>query len=155
MTTVAIRLPLIYQRIAHEVPADATTKIGDERLLSFSLTAGLVIFFLVYSLIMALFFSLLALLDKKLIPSKAKFLNSLSVGPYFVIAVLTTVPVNAVSIAFNVVQPRDLTGYWFYFPIIAILTLTIFRHHWLHLPLTRKILIITSTMGLSLVNAFG
>lgn len=155
MLAVALRLPLIYQRVATEVPAEVETQIGDQRLLSFSLTAGTVLFFLIYSGIMALFFSLSALLDRQLIPDKARIFGKWSVGPYFLIAILATIPVNVFSVTFNLVQPRDLPGYWIYFILIAAASLTMFYRQWQNVSILKKIIIIMTALGLSLVTAIG
>lgn len=155
MILVTLRLPLVNQHLRGQVPADVRAELSDDRLLSLSITVGTVLFILVYAVVVALYFSLSAFLDKRLVPGKALVGGRWYVGAFFVIPVLATIPVNLFSVAFGVMQPRDVPGYWFYFPLMAVVVLALFRRHWLGLPLGRKVLTVLSALGLSLVIALG
>lgn len=155
MALVALRLPLTRQYLSTRVPDDVKSELGDDRLLHLSMTVGTVLFFLVYAVIIALYFSLAAFLDKRVIPGKSVFAGRFKVGVFFVIAVLSTIPVNLFSVAFGVIQPRDVPGYWIYFPSMAVLVLALFFRHWRHFPLGRKILLVLSAVGLATIVAVG
>jgi hypothetical protein len=155
MALVALRLPLTRQYLSANVPADVRSELGDDRLLSLSMTVGTVLFFLIYAVIMALYFSLAAFLDKRVIPGKSVLAGRFNVGPFFVIAVLATIPVNLFSVALGVIQPRDVPGYWVYFPSMAVLVLAIFYRHWREFSVARKILTVLSALALSTIVAIG
>lgn len=155
MSLVALRLPLTRRHLSSNVPADVRSELGDDRLLDLSMTVGTVLFFLVYAVIIALYFSLAAFLDKRVIPGKSVLAGRLTVGAFFVIAMLSTIPVNLFSVAFGVIQPRDVPGYWLYFPLMVILVLAIFYRHWREFSTGRKILLGLSALGLSTIVAIG
>lgn len=155
MALVALRLPLTRKYLSANVPADVRSEIGDDRLLSLSMTVGTVLFFLVYAVIIALYFSLAAFLDKRVIPGKSVLAGRFNIGAFFVIAVLATIPVNLFSVAFSVIQPREVPGYWTYFPSMAVLALAIFYRHWREFSTGRKILVVLSAVGLSTIVAIG
>lgn len=155
MALVALRLPLINQNLTAQVPADVRAELGDDRLLSLSMTVGTVLFFLLYAVIMWLFFSLAGVLDKRLIPGKAALGSKWKVGAFFVIAVLATIPLNLVSVAFGLMQPREVPGYWFYFPVMALVVLFLFRRHWTGFSTSRRVLVVLSAIGLSAVVSLG
>ncbi|MEZ2389914.1 hypothetical protein AB6813_10260 [bacterium RCC_150] len=155
MVLVALRLPLTKQYLSERVPADVRAELGDDRLLSLSITVGTVIFFLMYAVIMGLYLSLAALLDRRLVPGKVRMGRGLNVGVFFVIAMLATIPPNAFSVASGIVQPREVPGYWYYFPFMTALVLAVFRRHWLHFSLGKKVLIALSALTLSAIVAIG
>ncbi|MHC6219860.1 hypothetical protein [Arthrobacter sp. MMS24-S77] len=155
MSLVALRLPLTRRYLSSNVPADVRSELGDERLLDLSMTVGTVLFFLVYAVIIALYFSLAAFLDKRVIPGKSVLAGRFNVGVFFVIAMLSTIPVNLFSVAFGVIQPRDVPGYWLYFPLMVVLVLAIFYRHWQEFSTGRKILLGLSALGLSTIVAIG
>lgn len=152
---IGLRLPLVRQHLTAEVPVEVKAGLGDDRLLSLSMTVGTVLFFLVYAVIMCLYFSLAGFLDKRLVPAKAVIGGRFKVGVFFVIPVLATVPVNLFSLALGIVQPRDVPGYWFYFPSMAILALALFYRHWKSFRPGRKCLVVISALGLSTILALG
>jgi hypothetical protein len=94
-------------------------------------------------------------LNRRLVPGKAVIGGRLKVGVFFVIPVLATVPVNLFSLALGIVQPRDVPGYWFYFPSMAVVALALFYRHWRSFPPGRKCLIVLSALGLSTIPALG
>ncbi|GAB2733421.1 hypothetical protein ACX801_02720 [Arthrobacter bambusae] len=155
MALVALRLPLTRKYLNANVPADVRSEIGDDRLLSLSMTVGTVLFFLVYAVIIALYFSLAAFLDKRVIPGKSVLAGRVNIGAFFVIAILATIPVNLFSVVFGVIQPREVPGYWAYFPSMAVLALAIFYRHWRGFSTGRKILVVLSAIGLSTIVAIG
>ncbi|MBT8161608.1 MULTISPECIES: hypothetical protein [Arthrobacter] len=155
MALVALRLPLTRQHLSTRVPEDVKSELGDDRLLQLSMTVGTVVFFLVYAVIIALYFSLASVLDKRIIPAKCLVAGRFNVGAFFVIAVLSTIPVNLFSVVFGVVQPRDVPGYWVYFPSMAILVLAFFFRHWRHFPPGRKVLVVLTAIGLASIVAVG
>ncbi|UVJ40129.1 hypothetical protein [Arthrobacter sp. CJ23] len=155
MVLVALRLPLINQNLTSQVPADVRSELGDDRLLSLSMTVGTVLFFLLYAVIMCLFFSLAGVLDKRVIPGKTVIGGRWKIGAFFVVAVLATVPLNLVSVVFGLVQPRELPGYWLYFPAVALAVLFFFRRHWVGFSLSRLVLTVLSAVGLSTVVSLG
>jgi hypothetical protein len=155
MVLIGLRLPLVRQHLAAGVPEDVKSGLGDDRLLSLSMTVGTVLFFLVYAVIMCLYFSLAGFLDRRLVPGKAVIGGRYKVGVFFVIPVLATVPVNLFSLALGIVQPRDIPGYWLYFPSIAVVALALFYRHWKGFPPGRKCLIVLSATGLSTILALG
>ena len=155
MALVAVRLPLTRQYLSTRVPDDVKAELGDDRLLQLSMTVGAVLFFLLYAVIIALYFSLAAFVDKRLIAGKWRLAGRFNVGAFFVIALLSTVPVNLFSVVFGVIQPRDIPGYWIYFPAMAILVLALFFRYWRHFPVGRKILVVLSAVCLSAIVAVG
>ncbi len=155
MVLVALRLPLTRKHLNANVPADVRSEIGDDRLLSLSMTVGTVMFFLLYAVIIALYFSLAAFLDKRVIPGKSVLAGRVNIGAFFVIAIFATIPVNLFSVVFGVIQPRDVPGFWAYFPSISVLALAIFFRHWRGFSTGRKILVVLSAMGLSTIVAIG
>lgn len=155
MALVALRLPLTRKYLSANVPADVRSEIGDDRLLSLSMTVGTVLFFLVYAVIIALYFSLAGFLDKRVIPGKSVVAGRFTIGAFFVIAVLATIPVNLFSVVFSVIQPREVPGYWAYFPSVAVLALVLFYRHWREFSTGRKILVVLSAVGLSTIVAIG
>lgn len=155
MALVALRLPLTRKYLNANVPADVRAEIGDDRLLSLSMTVGTVLFFLVYAVIIALYFSLATFLDKRVIPGKSVIAGRFKIGSFFVIAILATIPVNLFSVVFGVIQPRDVPGYWAYFPSMAVLVLAIFYRHWREFSTGRKILVVLSAICLSTIVAIG
>lgn len=155
MALIALRLPLVHRHLSGGVPAEVKSGLGDDRLLSLSMTVGTVLFFLVYAVIMCLYFSLAGFLDRRLVPGKAVIGGRLKVGVFFVIPVLATVPVNLFSLTLGIVQPRDVPGYWFYFPSMAIVALALFYRHWRSFPPSRKCLVVLSALGLSTILALG
>ena len=155
MALVALRLPLTRKHLSANVPADVRSEIGDDRLLNLSMTVGTVLFFLVYAVIIALYFSLAAFLDKRVIPGKSVLAGRFNIGAFFVIAILATIPVNLFSVVFGVIQPREVPGYWAYFPSMAVLALAIFYRHWRGFSTGRKILVVLSAIGLSTIVAIG
>lgn len=155
MVLVALRLPLVNRSLTAQVPSDVRAELGDDRLLSLSMTVGTVLFFLVYAVIICLYFSLAGFLDKRLIPSKVLIAGRLKVGAFFVIAIVATIPVNLLTVSLGILQPRDLPGYWFCFPLMALAVLALFHRHWRGRTLSSKILILLSALGLSTVIALG
>src|SRR4029453_3826383 len=155
LVLVILRLPLINKFLSAQVPEDLQSELGDDRLLSLSMTVGTVLFFLLYAVILALYFSLAAFLDRRLIPGKAIVAGRFRVGAFFVIAILATIPVNLLSVTSGIVQPRELPGYWLYFPTTPILVLALYYRHWGRLSTSRKVLIVVSALGLSTVIAVG
>jgi len=155
MVLIGLRLPLVRRHLTDGVPVEVKSGLGDDRLLNLSMTVGTVLFFLVYAVIMCLYFSLAGFLDKRLVPGKAVIGGRLKVGIFFVIPVLATVPVNLFSLALGIVQPRDVPGYWFYFPSMAFLALALFYRHWRSFPPGRKCLVVLSALGLSTILALG
>lgn len=155
MVLIGLRLPLVRRHLTAELPVEVKSELGDDRLLSLSMTVGTVLFFLVYAVIMGLYFSLAGFLDKRLIPGKAVIGGRLKIGAFFVIPVLATVPVNLFSLALGIVQPREVPGYWFYFPSVAVLALALFYRHWRSFPPGRKCLVVLSALGLSTILALG
>ena len=123
MVLVALRLPLTRKYLNANVPADVRSEIGDDRLLSLSMTVGTVMFFLLYAVIIALYFSLAAFLDKRVIPGKSVIAGRVNIGAFFVIAIFATIPVNLFSVLFGVIQPRDVPDIWAYFPSMALVAL--------------------------------
>jgi hypothetical protein len=155
MVLVALRLPLVKQSLTAHVPPDVRAELGDDRLLSLSMTVGTVLFFLVYAVIIGLYFSLAGFLDRRLIPSKVIVAGHLKVGVFFVIAVFATIPVNLLSVSLGILQPRELAGYWLCFPVMAVVVLALFHRHWRGRTVSNKILILLSALGLSTVIALG
>ncbi|UYY82469.1 hypothetical protein OIT41_05240 [Arthrobacter sp. YA7-1] len=155
MVLVALRLPLTRKYLNANVPADVRSEIGDDRLLSLSMTVGTVMFFLLYAVIIALYFSLAAFLDKRVIPGKSVLAGRVNIGAFFVIAIFATIPVNLFSVLFGVIQPRDVPGFWAYFPSTALVALALFYRHWRGFSTGRKILVVLSAIGLSTIVAIG
>jgi hypothetical protein len=155
MVLIALRLPLVHRHLSGGVPAEVKSGLRDDRLLSLSMTVGTVLFFLVYAVIMCLYFSLAGFLDRRLVPGKAVIGGRLKVGVFFVVPVLATVPVNLFSLALGIVQPRNVPGYWFYFPSMAVVALALFYRHWRSFPPGRKCLVVLSALGLSTILALG
>lgn len=116
---------------------------------------GTVLFFVAYSVIMCLFLSLASVLDKRLVPGKAGLGHRWQVGVFFVIAVLSTIPVQLTGLLISTLQPRDLPGYWFYFPLMALGVLMLFRRHWRSFRATRQVLVVGAGIGLAVMVALG
>lgn len=155
MVLVAIRLPAINQNLTRQVPQEVRSELGDDRLLGLSMMVGTVLFFVAYAVIMYLVLSVASVLDKRLVPGKAELGRRWQVGLYYVIAVLATVPVQLVGILLSSLQPRDLPGYWIYFPVMALGVLALFRRHWKKYPATRQVFIALAAIALAVAVSFG
>lgn len=155
MGLVLARLPLVLRAVASQIPADAKAELGDERLVTFSTTVGGVMFVLVYAVVMALYLLLAAFLDRRIIPTKPLLRGKWRVGMYFVIAVLSTVPVHLTSVALQVPDLHSMPGYYAYFPLIATVALVSYRRHWSEFPLGKKVLVAVTAVALPSLISFG
>lgn len=155
MVLVAIRLPAINQNLTRQVPQEVRSELGDDRLLGLSMMVGTVLFFVAYAVIMYLFLSVTSVLDKRLVPGKAELGSRWQVGLYYVIAVLATVPVQLAGLLFSSFQPRDLPGYWIYFPVMALGVLALFRRHWKKYAAIRQVFIAVAAIALAAAVSIG
>lgn len=104
---------------------------------------------------MVAFFCLVAFLDKKLVPNKWKLTGNLTMGPFFVIAIMSTIPVNIACVVFEIPRPRDMPGFWLLFPTLALIILVSSYNLWQHVSPIRKITIVIFGFGVSLITVFG
>lgn len=155
MVVVSFRLPGISDNLTRQVPADVRSELGDDRLLGLSMMVGTVLFFVAYAIIMGLFLSLASLLDRRLVPGKVDLGRRLKIGLFYVVAVLATLPVQLVGLLFSSQQPRDIPGYWLYFPLMSFSVLLLFRRQWRGLTVSRQVLIAVATIALASVVSFG
>lgn len=155
MALVLARLPLVLRAVASQIPADAKAELGDERLVEFSTTVGGIMFVLMYAVIMMLYLLLAAFLDRRIIPTKPLFQGRWSVGMYFVIAALTTVPVHLVSLVTQLPDLHGVPGYYAYFPLVAVAALVAYRRHWWDFAVGKKILVVLTAVALPMLISFG
>lgn len=154
MVLAAARIPTVLGEAASKIPEDVKSELGDERLLSLSTTVGGILFVLTYALVMALYLWLTAFLDKRLVRSKAS-VGRLKFGPFFAIAVLSTIPVHLVSFLTHIPDARSIPGFYMYFPVAVAAVLVAFRSHWSNLPGSRKIVVILVGAAVPLLAVLG
>lgn len=155
MGLVLARLPLVLQAVASQIPADAKAELGDERLVTFSTTVGGVMFVLVFAVVMLLYLLLAAFLDRRIIPTKPLLRTKWRVGMYFVIAVLSTIPVHLASIVSQLPDLHGVPGYYAYFPLVAVSALLAYRRYWWGLAAGKKVLVMATAVALPLLISFG
>lgn len=155
MALVLVRLPLVLRQAASQIPEDVKSEIGDDRLVSFSTTVGGIMFVLVYCVIIALYLLLAAFLDRRIIPTKPLLWGKWRVGMYFLIALLSTVPVHLASVIAQSPDLRGVPGYFACFPLVAVAALVGFRRHWLKLAGGKKVLVVLTAVALPTLISFG
>lgn len=154
MILVAARLPLAVREAASKIPEDVKRELGDDRLLSFSTTAGGILFVITYAVVMALYLALAAFLDRRIIRTKTKVAR-LNVGMYFAIALASTVPVQLTSVIAQIADVRVIPGFYWYYPTAVTAILVCFRRHWIRLATRRKAVVITAAAALTLLAVLG
>ncbi|MCH6468730.1 hypothetical protein [Sinomonas terrae] len=155
MALVLARLPLVLRQAASQIPEDVKAEIGDERLVNFSTTVGGIMFVLVYTVIIALYLLLAAFLDRRIILTKPVVWGKWRVGLYFVVAILSTVPVHLASVVTQYPDLRGVPGYYAYFPLVGVLALVAYRRYWWEFTVGRKVLAVATAVVLPLLISFG
>lgn len=140
ISLMALRTPLLYDYLTEHRPAGMDA-INDAELEALALKSGVFFAVVLTALVVALFFSVAAILEKNVFTARLTVRGNLSFGLFYLISAMCWVPANAISVAFDIVDPRKSLPYYAYVLAVGLAAPWLFRRTWWGLP-RRKIVIL-------------
>lgn len=120
------RAPAAYADLTGRVPADISAEIGDPHMQALALKVGTVLAVLVYLFAMAVYLSLAALLERRMFRVGVPLGRGRTVGLFFLVAALCTLPVQAFGLASGDASPPKGLLHLLWFFLVAGLTPLLF-----------------------------
>lgn len=152
---IAMRIPQAYAYLQGRVPPEMSAKIHDADMERLALKSGVFVAFVLTALAVAIFFSLAALLERRLFTVGKAVGGRVSFGLFFLVAALCTVPVQLSAVVFDIPNPRASLLYYGYIASVGLLAPFVFRAVWWRLPKVKVGILFTSTVVLSLLTSVG
>jgi hypothetical protein len=108
-------------------------EVHDRRLEAIAINTGIWLAVLISLLTLALYYSVAALMERRLFPASRVVNGRLRFGLFFLVAFLMTVPVQAFSAALGVTSPKTTVYFYAYVLVVGVAAPFVFRDRWRNL----------------------
>ncbi|MFE7315783.1 hypothetical protein ACFU7T_22275 [Streptomyces sp. NPDC057555] len=126
-----LRMPTVHDVVRDELrDSGLAGKVEDKSMEALAVNVGLLLAVLLSMLLLGIFYSLAAMVEKKIFSARRKVGGKRGFGLFFAVAVLCTLPVYVVSSALGVSSPKETGYYYVYVLVIALAAPFLFRGHW-------------------------
>jgi hypothetical protein len=120
-----------------------------------ALRIGVLLGVVITALAMGLYFSLAAVLERKVFTIGRPLRGQLSFGLFYLVISLCTVPVHVVSVAFQIADPRQNVLYYVYVVGVGALAPWVFHRSWRGLPTSKIVILFTTSVVLASLTVVG
>lgn len=121
--------------------SDLLDQVKDERLRALAINTGFWLAILISLLIMWIYYSLASVMERNLFRAVRSVNDRLHFGLFFLVALMTSLPVQAFSAALQVTAPKQNVFFYLYVAIVGLTCPLLFRGTWQRLPRSKVFLI--------------
>ncbi|MFE0039623.1 hypothetical protein [Streptomyces sp. NPDC059015] len=150
IAAVLLRLPTLHETVRQQLrDSDMAGKVEDKSMEALAVNIGLLLAVFLSMLLLAVFYSLAAVVERNVLTMRRKTGRGLGFGLGFVIALLCTFPVHLVCSALGISSPKTTGWYYLYVLLVALIAPLLFRKHWSGLDRRKIIITYAFAVGLA------
>jgi hypothetical protein len=150
-----LRVPQVYDYLGERVPAEMSAGINDKDMEALALKTGVFLALVLTALIVALYFSLAAVLEKKIFTVGRTIRGNLSFGLFFLVITLSTLPVQIAGLVLDIPNLRGNMLYYVYILAVGLLSPWVYHRTWKGMPARKLIILFTASTVVALLTVIG
>jgi len=150
---IAARAPSLRRYVDGRL-SDVTHAAGltDQRLQGLAVNTGMFLAVILSLAVLWMYYSLAAVMERTLWPVSVPGPRGTRAGPFFLVAVLATLPVHVVSAAAGIVSPKNEPLYFLYVLLVGMVTPVVFAGSLRRAGRTRTMVILFLSTGLATLS---
>jgi hypothetical protein len=152
---IGLRIPQTYEYLADRVPPDMAEALNDPEMERLALRVGVYLGVVLTALVVAVYFSVAAVLERKVFTVGRTIRGRLSFGLFYLVTTLCMVPVHVVSLVFGIPDPRQSVLYYVYVVAVGIGAPWVYYRTWRRLGAQKIFILFTTSVILATLTIIG
>jgi hypothetical protein len=152
---IVMRAPQAYEYLLQRVPPDLSAGIADPDMEALALRTGVYLAVVLTALVVGIYFSLAAVLERKIFTARHPLPGGWSFGLFYLIISMCMIPVHVLCLVLDIPDPRVSVLYYLYIVGVGLLAPWAYRGTWKGLPARKIVILFTSSAVLATLTVIG